>query len=223
MEKVALIPLRGGSKSIPKKNIRPMAGKPLCYWSLSSAFRSELFDRIIVSTDSDEIADVIKGFEYDIEVIKRPAHLATDKATTESVMLHIAESVDFDLLFTIQATSPMVTPDDLIFAYKMFIDRGFDSLLTGVRVKRFFWSFDGRPLNYDPSRRPMRQDFSGVLMENGAFYITKRHILVNQQCRLGGKIGIYEMDESKSIDIDEPSDWELAEKLLNKRISEDVR
>lgn len=214
---LALIPLRGGSKSIPKKNIKEIAGKPLCAWALEAACKSEVFAKTVVSTDCDEIADVVNALGLPVEILKRPEHLATDEASTESVMLHAAENYHFDTLTTIQATSPMVTADDFINAFKKYKTEALDSLLTAVNVKRFFWTPDGSPINYDPVNRPRRQDFQGVFMENGAFYITGRVILNKYKCRLGGKIGIYEMPEETAMEIDEPDDWQAVEALLKKR------
>lgn len=215
---VALVPLRGGSKSIPDKNIRLLGGKPLCAWVLEAAAASGVFDRIVVSTDSARIAQVVRGLGLGVEVLDRPAALATDTASTESVMLHAASVLPFDVLVTIQATSPLVTAYDFRRARALFDAGGYDSLLTGVRTKRFFWSGAGVPLNYDPRTRPRRQDFEGALMENGAFYFTRRGVLESSGCRLGGRIGIYEMGEETAVEIDDPADWEAVERLLARRI-----
>ena len=214
---VALIPLRGGSKSIPGKNIKPLAGKPLCAWALEAAFQSGLFQRLIVSTDSEEIAGVVKNLKIPLEVIRRPAKFATDTATTESVMLHAASLVDFDIMATIQVTSPLTRPVDFSAAYEQFKNEAADSLVTCVRLKRFFWSDEGQPLNYNPLHRPLRQQFRGTLWETGAFYFTKRHILERYQCRLGGKITVYELPEYMQTDIDEVEDWERLERLIAHR------
>lgn len=211
---VALVPLRGGSKSIPLKNIKPIAGMPLCAWVLTAAHDAGIFSRIIVSTDSEEIAGVVDSLGLPVEVIMRPAELATDTATTEAVMVHIAERIEFETLVTIQATSPLVRPEDFLHAWTQFKRDSLDSLLTGVRINRFFWTKDGVPLNYDPLTRPRRQDFRGSVMENGAFYFTSREILATTGCRLGGKIGVYEMKEDTAVEIDEPSDWFTVERLL---------
>jgi N-acylneuraminate cytidylyltransferase len=125
--------------------------------------------------------------------------------------------VPFDVLVTIQATSPLLTSHDLDRALAQFHEQPLDSMLSAVRTKRFFWNDDATPINYDPLHRPRRQDFRGTLMENGAFYITRHDILEQHQCRLGGKIGIYEMDESTAVEIDEPEDWVLVERLLLQR------
>jgi CMP-N-acetylneuraminic acid synthetase len=97
-----------------------------------------------------------------------------------------------------------------------FESQKFNSMLSAVRVKRFFWNDNGTPVNYDPLSRPRRQDFSGTLMENGAFYITRRDALDEYQCRLGGRIGVYEMANETALEIDEPEDWDQVEKLLFK-------
>lgn len=214
MNIVALIPLRGGSKSIPMKNIKLLAGKPLSCWTLEAAAASVHVGAVYVSTDSDEIASVVLGLGLGVKVVSRPDEFATDGATTESVMLHFMREVTFDVLVTIQATSPLLTAHDLDQAITQFHEQRLDSMLSAVRTKRFFWNDDASPINYNPMHRPRRQDFPGTLMENGAFYITKREILERYQCRLGGKVGIYEMDESTAVEIDEPEDWERVERLL---------
>lgn len=214
---IALILLTGGSKSIPDENIKLISGKPLCAWVLESACVSNIFDKVLVSTDSNEIIEVIKNLKLPVEVIKCPGELAKVKSTTEELMLDISEKYNFDLIFTIQATSPLTTANDFKNAYKLFIECNFDSLLTGVRTKKIFWGLEGIPLNYKHMKRPIGQDFKYVLMENNAFYITKRSILENKKCILGGKIGIYEMLPENSIEIDESEEWDRVEKELNKR------
>ena len=216
---VALVPLRGGSKGIPDKNIRPIAGKPLCAWALEAACRSGVFARVVVSTDSPRISGVVQGLGLPVEILERPAELASDTASTEAVMLHAAEQLDFDVLTTIQATSPLVQAEDFNNAYRLFASGGYDSLLTAVRIKRFFWDDDGKALNYSPRQRPRRQEFAGTLMENGAFYFTKRSILEDTACRLGGRIGIYEMSADNAVEIDDPKDWLLVEQALRDRDS----
>lgn len=214
---VALVPLRGGSKGIPDKNIRFIAGKPLCAWVLEAACQSEIFAQVVVSTDSPKIAEVIHSLNLPVQILDRPAGLATDEASTESVMLHAAQELEFDVLATIQATSPLVQAVDFQKAYNLFEVKRCDSLLTAVRIKRFFWNDDGTAWNYNPDRRPRRQDFAGSLMENGAFYFTRRNVLDQFRCRLGGRIGIYEMSAESAVEIDEPEDWGHVERTLRVR------
>ena len=214
MSIVALIPLRGGSKSIPQKNIKKIAGKPLFAWVLEAAVNAKLIDEVYVSTDSKDIKTAVKNTGLAVTVIDRPFKFATDEATTESVIKHFMNHISFDKIVTIQATSPLLTCEHLDHALEFFEGDKLDSMVSTVRVKRFFWSEEGVPLNYDPMRRPRRQDFSGVMMENGAFYVTKRSILETSGCRLGGNIGVFEMPEQTLVEIDEPSDWEIVEQLL---------
>lgn len=214
---VALIPLRGGSSSIPRKNIRVIAGKPLCAWVLEAACTALGASNVFISTDSAEIAGVVTGLGLGVTIIDRPAELATDTASTESVMLHFADIVDFETVITLQATSPLTRPDDIKKAMSSFKKLKYDSMLTGVRTGRFFWTRDGKALNYNPRNRPRRQDVDGWFMENGAFYITKRSILERFKCRIGGKTGIYEMRAETAVEIDEPEDWNAVERLLMKR------
>jgi CMP-N-acetylneuraminic acid synthetase len=169
---------------------------------------------VYVSTDCPEIKKVVLDLDIGVQVIDRPAEFATDEASTESVMIHFMNNISFDLLVTIQASSPLLTSEDLDQALDSFRSKNLDSMLSAVRCKRFFWNDDATPINYDPMHRPRRQDFAGTLMENGAFYVTRREILEKHQCRLGGKMGIYEMPESTAVEIDEPSDWELVSRLL---------
>lgn len=211
---IVLVPLRGDSKGIPKKNIKLLGGKPLCAWVLEAACASRRIDKVFVSTDSMEISDVVDGLNLGVQIVQRPVEFATDAATTESVMLHFMKIIEFDTLITVQATSPLLKTRHLDMALAEFESRQLDSMLSAVRLKRFLWNDQGKPVNYDPLHRPRRQDFAGTLMENGAFYVTKRKVLEQSHCRLGGKVGIYEMEESTAIEIDEPSDWLIVEEML---------
>jgi YrbI family 3-deoxy-D-manno-octulosonate 8-phosphate phosphatase len=213
---VALVPLRGGSRRIPGKNIKPMLGKPLAWWACAAAAHCPQISEVYVSTEDDRIRAAVESFNLGVRVIHRPRELAGDTATTDDVILHFASLVDFDIVATLQATSPLVTSSDLDLALTQLSKNGEDSLLTGVLVKRFFWSRDAQPLNYDPLRRPFSQHFTGSIMENGAFYLTRRETLVQQQNRLGGKIGIFEMAPETAAEIDDPADWDTVEKLLSR-------
>lgn len=209
-----------------------MAGKPLCAWVIESAVKAESVDCVYVSTESFEIKQAVveinrqfinhDQYKNKLKIIDRPDKLANDTASTESVMLHCLEEVDFDALITIQATSPMLTSDDLNQAVRQFKQEKLDSLLSAVVFKRFLWNADGAAINYDPCKRPRRQDFTGHLMENGAFYITDRDLLKKEKCRLGGKIGVYTMHDISAIEIDELSDWAIAEAILKQKVSGDI-
>ena len=219
---VALIPVRGGSKSIPFKNIREIAGKPLVFWTAKAANDCELIDKVYVATDSDKIKEVVEGLKLDkVEVIGRSSDNASDTASTELVMLEFAGRYEFDNIVLIQATSPLLTSDDLRGGFKVYASKDTDSVLSAVRQKRFQWRIDedklALPVNYDIYDRPRRQEFDGFLVENGAFYITRKELLLKSKNIISGNIRVYEMDESTYLEIDEPGDWEVIEKQLKNR------
>lgn len=211
---VALVPLRGGSKSIPNKNVKLIAGKPLCFYALEAAKNASFIDEVYVSTDSPYIVEIVESLNLGIKIVLRPEEFSTDTATTESVMMHFAQNIDFSLLVTLQATSPLTTSVHLVNAYHQFEAGSYDSLVTTVPFKRFLWTSDGTPLNYNPQFRPRRQDFEGAFVENGAFYFTKRAVLMQKACRLGEKVLVFSMPEDTYTEIDEPHDWDEVEKLL---------
>lgn len=215
---VAFIPLRGGSKSIPLKNILKINYRPLVYWVLDAAVACKQIDVVYVATDSQEIKQVVGEYpSTKIQVIGRSEESATDTASTESVMLEFANKYEFDNIVLIQATSPMLTAKDLDNGFYMYNFDKVDSVLSVVRQKRFIWEYkNGRatPINYEISNRPMRQVFDGYLVENGAFYITSKKALMESQCRISGNIKMCEMNEESYFEIDEPCDWIIVENFL---------
>lgn len=218
MRWVAFMPLRANSRTIANKNLRSIAGKPLYTWSLSQAIASQCFAEIYVATDSQSIRENVgQEFPKMVTVLDRSPENCTDTASTESAMLEFQEIIPFDVICLIQATSPLTMARDFHAAKQKFINENLDSLVTTVNSKRFFWNNAGEPVNYDPNNRPRHQDFDGWQMENGAFYMTRSRILKNYGCRLGGRIGIYEMAAETAVEIDEETDWVIVERLLQKR------
>lgn len=222
MKTIAFIPVRGGSKSIPLKNIKPFCGKPLVCWNIEALETCPKVDQVVVATDSDEIWTTVEKQNYKKTILyRRSAENACDTALTESVMLeyiHDAKLAEENIFMLVQATSPLTETIHFSEALQMYSKGEYDSILTCVRNFRFFWNEDGTSMNYDYMNRPRRQNFSGMLMENGAFYInTVKNILDNGN-RLGGKIGIYEMPEYTATEIDEPDDWIILENLMRKYV-----
>ncbi len=213
---VALIPLRGGSKRIPYKNIKSLAGKPLAYWVISEALKSEKIGGVYVSTEDKKIRRVIQKLGLNVTIIDRPVELAADTTPEELVHLHFLDQVPFDILVILHATNPLTQARDLDRAIEQFEEKGFDSMITGTSHKHFYWTHEGKPLNYDPQKRPRTQDFKGTITENGAFYITRPSTLKRYKNFLGGKTGVYEMRPEQDIDIDNPSDWNEAKKRFKK-------
>ena len=222
MKTIAFIPVRCGSKSIPFKNIKPFCGKPLVYWVLKAAVDCKKIDLIYVSTDCDEIEEVVTSFSFgNVKVHKRALKNAQDTSATEDVMLEfLAENSHLRnaIFVLLQATSPLVTSDDLDKAFLQYGTDKPDTLLSCVRIKRFLWGKDGKPLNYDYTCRPRRQDFEGILVENGAFYISPVADILKHKNRLSGKVSIYEMPEYTYVELDEEDDWVVAENLMKKHL-----
>lgn len=228
----AFIPVRAGSKSIKLKNIRSIAGKPLVYWTIEAACACEAIHKVYISTDGAIIRQCVEdqqpNFSHPekIHFVDRDPATATDTASTESAMIDFASKVDFEHIILIQATSPLLTAQDLLAGIQTYEDGKYDSVLSVVRQKRFCWIDDGaggfRPTNYDFNHRPRRQEFEGYLVENGAFYITSAQAFYRSNCRLSGRIGICEMPESTYYEIDEPADWIIIEHLLEKRMQPSI-
>lgn len=215
---IAFIPVRGGSKSIPGKNIKDFCGKPLLFWTAQAMNNSQCISRVIIATDSRDIAQTALDFELSkLEIYHRDPENAQDTSSTESVMLEFLEKFDLpetEVFVLVQATNPFITPSDIDNANKLFDNEKADSLLSCVRTKRFYWNEDGTPINYDYIQRPRRQDFKGNLLENGAFYFSTVANIRKNNNRLGGKVLIYEMPEYTAFEIDEADDWLIMEKLF---------
>lgn len=220
MSNIAFIPVRGGSKSIPLKNIKHICGKPLVYWTVKAANDADSIDKVIVATDSEKIKEVVETFNFaKIEIYNRREENATDTASTESVMLEYIEQSDLktdDNFFLIQATSPMLKSEHIDEMYEKFKNENSDSAFTCVLTKRFFWTKEGIPVNYDYKSRPRRQDFEGYMLENGACYINSVENILKYKNRICGKMTLYEMPEYTSYEIDEPDDFLIIENLMKR-------
>lgn len=188
---------------------------------LNAAVDCSVIDRIYVATDSEEIGNIVKSYDSPkIEVIGRSMASATDTAPAELAILEFAANHDFQNIVLIQATSPLLQSTHLAEGFARLAEDGIDSVLSVVKQRRFIWERKQNqiviPYNYAPANRPRRQDFEGFLVENGAFYITSKDLLVKNKCRLSGNISFVEMPEDTYFEIDELSDWIIVEALLKK-------
>lgn len=222
MKKTAIIPLRKGSKGIPGKNKKKLLGRPLFSWVLTAAIFSSL-DQVFVFTDDQEIIDFVnKEYQWTskVKALLRNEANANDTASTESALIEFAEAVqyDFDILCLLQATSPMTTSEDIDAVLNEIITNKKNSALTVVNTHRFTWNSDGTPQNYDVFKRPRRQDFEGLLIENGAVYATVKHAFLESNNRVSGTIGLVKMDETSLVEIDSMTDWKIIEYLLANRL-----
>ena len=240
MRILCVIPVRGGSKGIPRKNLRPIAGKPLVAWTIEQALAAkeevagEHELRVVVSTDDAELADIAREYGAEVPFI-RPAHLAEDTTATEPVIEHAIEFYtengwEPEAVMLLQATSPVRLPGTLARAVRQFAENGKDSMVGVIPIGPFIWTWhaDGEPTAaFEIMARPRRQELTKETFryrENGSMYITKTHVYTDHHNRLagypGGTIDLFMLDEVEGVDIDAPIDFSVAEHQLTQILAE---
>ena len=207
-----LIPLRGGSKGIKKKNLKLFKNKPLYTWCARAAIQADL--EVIISTECDEIKNSIKHFFPNLEIQDRPLELATDQSSTEDVIDFFIKSYFSENIILLQATSPQTTSKDILEAIKCYENGNYKPLVSGTREHKFIWSNDGRPYNYNTSKRPRRQDWEGSFIENGAIYIFRRKDFERFGTRCKEPCTLFEMDEINNIEIDNINEFKTLENKI---------
>ena len=223
---LAIIPARGGSKGIPRKNLRLLAGKPLIAHTIEHALRARQVSRTVVSTDDTEIAEVSR--KCGAEVVMRPAELATDTAGSDLVLLHalsyLEEKEGFipSLVVFLQATSPLRRLNDIDNAINQLVGDGADSLLSVTESSEFIWKqVEGgfTSITFDYRNRKRRQELEKIYYENGSIYLTKPEILRKCKNRLGGRISTYLMESWQRADIDDYDSLMWCEWLYRKYLA----
>ncbi len=218
---LGIIPARGGSKRLPNKNILEIAGKPLIAHTIESAIQSKFIDKVIVSTDSNEIARISKKYNAEVPFI-RPAELSDDKASSIDVIFHCiehfkSEGCHFDYVVLLQPTSPLRSSDDIDKAFELMSEE--TSAVVSVCKSEHppSWMYtlsEGRYINKNPDAED-KTERSSFYRLNGAIYISKIDYLDENNGFIGYKTKAYIMPAEKSIDIDTPIDFELCKLLLN--------
>jgi len=223
-EVLAIIPARGGSKGVPGKNIFPLAAKPLIAYTIEAALESRCVSRLIVSTDDKKIAEV--SSLYGAETIDRPAEISGDYHRSELALIHVLDHLEAnekcipDWLIFIQCTSPLLLPEDIDEAYRVVVKGEYDSVFSAYE-QHFIprWQFGKKktvqPVNYDPSKRPMRQELPMEFVENGAIYVMRPASLKQTGTRFGERCGVYVMPLERSFQVDTFEDIALIEKIIN--------
>lgn len=220
MTTICVIPVRGGSKGIPRKNLLPIAGKPLVMWTIEQALAVPGL-RVIVSTEDPELAEVSRA--AGAEVVDRPAELAQDTTASEPVIEHVIATLTErgerpDAVMFLQATSPVRLPGTLARALAEFEASGADSLVGVVAETPFLWNLaHPATADYDYTRRPRRQEIPPEGMkyrEHGSLYLTRTEIYETDHNRLGGHIELFVMDEVEAADIDTPVDFAVTQEQL---------
>ena len=225
MNKLIVIPARGGSKGIPHKNIYPVNGKPLLSYTIEVILSSDIKDTdIVVSTDSEQIANVAKMYDG-VYVIDRPSDISGDKARTEAALIHALDYMEekygktYEVVLTLQATSPLRKPETL----KRFIDVFeetyplYDSQLSLNENRTDFWVRNGDDSfsRLYPEAPRRRQERAPLYSENSAYYITEVKALRDTMSVLGTRANGFIISDVEAVDINEPIDIVLAESLLN--------
>lgn len=220
MQILALIPARGGSKGIPKKNIRLMYGKPLISYSINNAKNSHYITDVFVTTDSDEIAEIAE--EYGAEVIKRDESLSSDLVTLDPVIYHAkncAEKIKnkkYDVVVTLQPTSPLLKVATLDNAIEYFIKGNFDTVISVINKPHLSWGKKENKIVPLYKERKNRQELPPQYFETGAFLIAKSDAVKNNT-RIGENVSVFEVPEEESIDIDDKNDWLLTENIMKRK------
>lgn len=207
---IGLIPARGGSKGIPNKNIKMICGKPLIVWTIEKAKSSRLLDRVIVSTDSDMIAEIAQ--KEGVEILKRPDYLATDTASTQDVMAHALQCFPADTLVLLQPTSPCRSEGLIDECILEFQEQDYDSLATG-------WICDYK--EYGKNTLP-RQQINGFFYDDGNVYVIKAENILKGD-RYGTKIGHKIISRYENAEIDDEYDFWLLEQILKKQENEGIK
>lgn len=219
MKIIAIIPARGGSKGIPRKNIRIMNGKPLISYAIQTTMASEWITETYVSTDDEEIANI--AGKYGAKVIKRPACLGEDAVTLDPVIMHATEEAEkligvVDIVITIQPTSPLLRTETLDNAIRNFIEKELETVISVVNKPHLTWREGKGKYMPNYTERVNRQYLPKNLLETGGFVITKRNCVKNDT-RFGEKLDLFEIPEEEAIDIDSYEDWIVCETLLKKK------
>ena len=223
---IAVIPARGGSKSVPGKNIRALDGKPLLAWSIEVARKVTEIDRIIVSTDDDQIASV--GRSHGAEVYARPPHLATDEALVIDALKDLLQTLREEdetpeWVILLEPTCPLRTPEDVGDCLKLVAQSGYDSVATfkdaELNPHRAWRIVDGVPEVFIAGSVPWlpRQKLPKAYQLNGAVYLFRASLLAREaNSLLVGKVGAKFMPRDRSQDIDDSVDFTIVEELLKK-------
>lgn len=213
---VGFIPARGGSKSIKDKNIVPLAGYPLVAHSIL-ALRAAGINEVFVSTNDSRIGHIAE--QYGGIYFKRPPELARDGTSSDDVVYHFVSNKKCDIIVFVQATSPMVTPNEIMNGIHKFVKGNYESLFSAAVVDdMMFWNSSMQPLNYDPKNRQMRQKSDHTLIETGGFYIFRRHTFRKYKNRICGRVGYSPVNFWGSFEVDTEKDLNFIDKLMRKEL-----
>lgn len=219
-----IIPARGNSKGIKKKNLINFCGKPLLYWTIQQAKKSRFRENIFVSSEDDKI--LLYAKKLGVNTIKRPIELSQDDSSSESAINHALENINFKIKYIIflQVTSPLRKINDIDRAFNVLKNSNSDSLFSCHKAEDYFdiWTYKKKkyiPLIIDYKNRKPRQLFKPIhVCQNGSIYLFKKEILSRYNNRLGKKINVFEMEEWQSFQLDNIKQLKIMELLFSKKL-----
>lgn len=221
IEPSILIPARAGSKRIPNKNIVDLAGRPLIQYSIEESLKTT--GNVFVSTDCDQIKEICSNYES-VTTIDRPPELCQDNSTTNSVIEHFLENYNIETFALVQATSPLVNHLYLKKGFEKFAQcMDIDTIISTYKTVDFYWSAEGKPLNFDPAAKKRTQEIQEWHVENGAFYITSRDIFLKNNNLIGENVDFIVMPKIDSVDIDDYGDLQAAESTILYRQLKEIK
>ena len=226
---LGLIPARGGSKGVPRKNIKPLAGQPLLAYTAEAALAARQLARVVLSTDDEEIAAVGRACGLDAPFL-RPAELAQDTTPTLPVVKHALRWLmdageAFDAVCLLQPTNPLRSAADIDGCISLFIEQAADTVFSMLAVPAehnphwvYFKTADGslRLSTGESAPIPRRQLLPAAYHREGSVYVTRTSVVLEQNSLYGARVVGYEMDAARSVNIDTPDDWEQAERYLSR-------
>lgn len=225
MNILSVIPARGGSKGIPRKNVRLLNGKPLIAHTIEQALKTPSVNRVVISTDDAEIGAVSQ--KYGAEVVWRPAEISGDFASSEAALLHVLEYLEQnegycpDLTVFLQCTAPLTLAEDIESTIRALLREHADTALAVVPFHYFIWRENGTGdavgINHDKKRRLLRQQREPEYLEAGAVYVMNTALFRETKHRFFGKTALYVMPADRRLEIDDPVDFRVAEVLLRER------
>ena len=214
---VALLPMKGNSERVPNKNIKKFAGKPLYHRRMEVLLSSRHIDKVIVNTDSDALKqDLSHCFSDKVIIINRPQELIGDMVSMNKIIEYDLNNSDSDIYIQTHSTSPLLAIKSLDTAIDKMISKStdFDSIFSVTKIQTRFYDKNGNPFNHDPKELLRTQDLEPLFEENSGFYIfTKESFKNADNKRIGLRPLMFEIDKIEAIDIDEPSDFIIAETL----------
>jgi CMP-N-acetylneuraminic acid synthetase len=214
----ALVPMKIHSERVPRKNVRPLCGKPMFHWIIEALSKSQYIDEIIIDTDSQEIADSANK-NFSVTVLERPDFLLGDMVSMNSIIAYDLSMSNGEYYLQTHSTNPLLRTETIDRAIETFFGQSkHDSLFSVTQLyTRLYWP-DGKPVNHDPDNLVRTQDLPPIYEENSCIYIFSRRVFNERQQRLGYDPMIFPMDRLEAVDIDEEVDFAFADVWMARRL-----